>query len=160
MKNRDQKRGFTLIELMVVLSIIGLLVTVILTNIVTARAKTSDSQVLQNLVQLRNAVEQYYSDNGTYPTVSTSNIDSVSLPNFVPAYISSVPTSPLYRMIIPTYSGYLSFKYSCGSQAVNNSDLAPYIVYALYTPYQLNPANTQYRGASPYSTIVCLSAPK
>jgi prepilin-type N-terminal cleavage/methylation domain-containing protein len=62
-----KKRGFTLIELLVVISIISLLSTIVLASLNTAREKAKDSATLQNIKQLKLAMELYNNDNGFYP---------------------------------------------------------------------------------------------
>lgn len=61
------KRGFTLIELLVVIAIIGLLSSVVLASLNSARQKGRDSKKLQDLAQLRNALELYFAQNKVYP---------------------------------------------------------------------------------------------
>ena len=61
------KRGFTLIELLVVISIISLLSSVVLSSLSSARMKARDARRMQDLIQIRNALEMYRLDNGTYP---------------------------------------------------------------------------------------------
>ncbi|HYC83180.1 MAG TPA: type II secretion system protein [Candidatus Paceibacterota bacterium] len=70
MRNRQ---GFTLIELLVVVSIIGLISSIVFSSLSTARAKSRDSKRKQDLVQLRNAVELYYAQNGAYPIPPASS---------------------------------------------------------------------------------------
>ena len=60
-------RGFTLIEVLVVIAIISLLSSVVFVSLSQARVKARDSKRVQDLVQLRNALELYYSKNGRYP---------------------------------------------------------------------------------------------
>lgn len=67
LKSKTHILGFTLIELLVVISIIGLLSSVVLTSINSARIRSRDSERVQSLVQLRNALELYKADNGSYP---------------------------------------------------------------------------------------------
>ena len=64
--NKNQ-RGFTLIELMVVITIISLLTSIVLTSLSTARVKTRDSVRIQTVKEVQKALELYYSDNGRYP---------------------------------------------------------------------------------------------
>jgi prepilin-type N-terminal cleavage/methylation domain-containing protein len=65
------QKGFTLIELIVVISIISLLSSVVLSSLNTVRAKARDSQRLSDMVQLRNALQLYYNDHGSYPRTTS-----------------------------------------------------------------------------------------
>ena len=62
-----KKRGFTLVELLVVISIIGLLSSVVLSVLTTTRAKARDTQRIQALGEMRKALLLYYDTNGKYP---------------------------------------------------------------------------------------------
>lgn len=59
--------GFTIIELLVVISIIGLLSSVVLASLQSARAKARDAQRIQAMNELRKALFLYYDANGEYP---------------------------------------------------------------------------------------------
>ncbi len=59
--------GFTLIELMVVISIIGILTAAIGGNYMTSRMRARDSERKNGLSQVRNALEIYFNDHGYYP---------------------------------------------------------------------------------------------
>lgn len=59
-------RGFTLIELLVVIAIIGVLSSVVLASLNTARERARDATRLQDLREIRTALELYYAKCGTY----------------------------------------------------------------------------------------------
>lgn len=62
-----RQTGFTLIELLVVISIIGVLTTLLVVNFIGSRERASDSQKIQNLNSLKNALRLYYNDYQNYP---------------------------------------------------------------------------------------------
>ncbi len=61
------KRGFTLTELMVVISIIGVLSSVGMAGLSVARSKGRDAERIAHLQQLKGTLELYYSNTGHYP---------------------------------------------------------------------------------------------
>lgn len=65
LRNQD---GFTLIEIMVVIMIIGLLALMVVPRLrgVADRAKTTKAQA--DIQELKQALDRYYLDNGSYPT--------------------------------------------------------------------------------------------
>ena len=83
-------RAFTLIELLVVIAIIGILATLAIVSLSTARSSSRDAKRLADLKQLQTALEVYYNDYGSYPTL-LSDLSSSSLPI---KYLETIPTSP------------------------------------------------------------------
>ncbi|MEQ8736724.1 MAG: type II secretion system major pseudopilin GspG [Rhodospirillaceae bacterium] len=65
----DRQRGFTLIELMVVIVIIGLLATVVVVNVLPSQDRAMTEKARADVALLEQAVEMYRLDNLTYPTV-------------------------------------------------------------------------------------------
>jgi len=88
------KRGFTLIELLVAISIIAVLTAVLLPNFMGVREKAKDSQRIQDLTAVKNALRVYYNDHQSYPDDLTSlrtglvdymkDVESVDITNYVP----------------------------------------------------------------------------
>jgi len=60
-------RSFTLIELLVVIAIIGVLSSVVLVSLNSAKAKARDARRLSDMKQIKAALEMYYISNGRYP---------------------------------------------------------------------------------------------
>jgi general secretion pathway protein G len=69
MHNDDHERegGFTLVELLVVLVIIGLLATVVMINVLPAQDKALTEKAKVDIATLEQALEMYRLDNFTYP---------------------------------------------------------------------------------------------
>ena len=82
--NRGAQRGFTLLEVMVVLAIIGGIMALVATNIIgsagDARVKTTQSQI--KLIE--NALDLYKLDNFTYPTTEQGLEALVQKPTSAP----------------------------------------------------------------------------
>jgi prepilin-type N-terminal cleavage/methylation domain-containing protein len=76
MKKTNFKKltGFTLIELMVVITIIGILAIIVLPNLTSVRGRGQDTAVKEQLTQFRATAAMYYDDNYGYSssTVATA----------------------------------------------------------------------------------------
>jgi general secretion pathway protein G len=64
---RRASSGFTLIELMVVLALVGALLSIALPRYVTSVNRSAEVVLRQNLKVTRQAIDQYYGDRGSYP---------------------------------------------------------------------------------------------
>ena len=82
-------KGFTLIELMIVITIIGILSTIAQPNFTRYRIKAKETSLSQMLFVFRDVIDQYYADKGKYPE---------SLPLLAEnKYIRSIPKDPFTR---------------------------------------------------------------
>ncbi len=78
------KTGFTLIEILIVVSIIGLLASVVLVGLGGFRSRGRDARRVTDLKSLQNGVELYYARNNQYPNtlndLLTASIGITKLP--------------------------------------------------------------------------------
>ena len=68
-----RKNGFTLVELVVVVLILGILAAIAAPKIITNTADAEDSGVAQTLSNVRDAIELYRADFGVYPANASLN---------------------------------------------------------------------------------------
>jgi general secretion pathway protein G len=84
---RGASRGFTLIEILIVVMIIGILVTLAQPSFHRAVSSAKEATLKENLFVLRDVIDQYYADNGKYPQALTDLVEK--------GYIRRVPKDPL-----------------------------------------------------------------
>ena len=96
MKAVKKKRGFTLVEIMIVVAIISLLALLAVPAWASARERAITAQCLNNLRQLSSAKDQFQLErNNQVPT---------SMADMTPEYIKRVPTCPaggIYQFAFP-----------------------------------------------------------
>ncbi len=78
MNYKTTKKGFTLVEIMIVVVIIGLLAAMAIPAFNKVRATSQDKAVTNNLRQFASAAQQYMLDEGV-ASVSSTNIVGVGL---------------------------------------------------------------------------------
>jgi len=69
-----KKTGFTLIELLIVVTILGILSAFISGNFTNSLKKGADAKRKTDLEQIRQALELYYEDTGSYPQFANNKI--------------------------------------------------------------------------------------
>jgi prepilin-type N-terminal cleavage/methylation domain-containing protein len=67
LKQLKRQSGFTIIELLIVIAIIGILATLVLTNFQGAQAKGRDTVRTSDINSMYQKLEEFYNENGGYP---------------------------------------------------------------------------------------------
>jgi len=70
--NKNYRKGFTLVEIMIVVVIIGLLAAMAIPAFQKVRQSSQDKAVLNNVRQLSAAADQYYLENGVSTEAQTN----------------------------------------------------------------------------------------
>ena len=86
---RRGSRGFTLIELVVVVSIIGILAAIALVNVRGAQRKTAETILKADLHNMRKAIDDFYADRQRYPTTLQELVDT--------KYMRKLPPDPITK---------------------------------------------------------------
>ena len=102
-QNNKGEEGFTLIELIVVIAILGFLLAIAIPRYTTSRTRAAVNASAANLKNLANAIELYVTENNlaAYPEAALADLVS----NYMP---SGVPSSPGGGSYTYTLSGDVS----------------------------------------------------
>jgi general secretion pathway protein G len=82
-----RQRGFTLIELMVVVAILGILVSMAIPAYKNMVLRAKETVLRQNLYIIRDCIDQYYADKGKYPDGLGTLVSA--------GYIRAMPMDPI-----------------------------------------------------------------
>ena len=112
-QSRSAEHGFTLVELMVVIVIIGLLATIVAINVIPATDTARVEKAKVDISTIEQALEQYRLDNLTYPAGSDGLQALLSPPASLPqpqryrrgGYIKKLPEDPWGRAYLYTVPG-------------------------------------------------------
>jgi len=85
-KRKHRQRGFSLIELLIVITIISILATIAVPSYKRHTIRARETVLLEDLYQMRSAIDAYFADNAKYPE---------SLEELVEAkYLRDIPRDP------------------------------------------------------------------
>jgi prepilin-type N-terminal cleavage/methylation domain-containing protein len=91
------KKGFSLIELIIAIFIITTILSIAIVSIINVRQKGRDAQRVSDVRQIQFALEMYRRDTGAYPEELIFGTRLSHPENSSVIYLSSIPSNPLPR---------------------------------------------------------------
>jgi general secretion pathway protein G len=86
---RNRQRGFTLLELIVVVTIVGILATIALPALKNVPTRAQEAVLKTDLVTFRDVIDQYYADQGNYPPTLEALVEE--------GYLRAIPRDPITK---------------------------------------------------------------
>ncbi|MFZ3387845.1 MULTISPECIES: type II secretion system major pseudopilin GspG [Buttiauxella] len=133
--HKPQQQGFTLLEIMVVIVILGILASIVVPNLMGNKNQADRQKAVTDIVALENALDMYTLDNGRYPTTEQGLDALLNKPEAAPVpknyklngYIKRLPEDPwqnAYQLVSPGEHGSVDI-FSAGpdGQAGNDDDI-------------------------------------
>jgi general secretion pathway protein G len=88
-RRRGSESGFTLVELLVVISLISILAAMGLVQYKNSILRTSEATLKTDLFRMRDAIDQYYADKGKYPQTLDALVSD--------GYLRKMPEDPITK---------------------------------------------------------------
>lgn len=133
--NKQRQRGFTLLEIMVVIVILGILASLVVPNLMGNKEKADRQKAVSDITALENALDMYKLDNSIYPNTEQGLDALVSKPTSQPeprnyrddGYIKRLPKDPWgndYQLVSPGEHGKLDvFSMGLDGEAGTDDDI-------------------------------------
>jgi general secretion pathway protein G len=89
MSYEGKNKGFTLVELMIVIAIIGILATLAIPTYKYANIRAKEAVLKENLFRLRDTLDQFYADRERYPETLEELVKE--------GYLRKIPLDPMTK---------------------------------------------------------------
>lgn len=127
--HKKSKKGFTLVELVVVIAILGILAGIAIPRYIEMQEEAKGAKVMADMSAIESAASVFAVKNGRLPYRANSGDNtSANISQFVPDYLASWPVAPTGIIRITGYDGTV-YRYQLGTDSKKNA-----IVYAWNGP--------------------------
>ena len=104
---KERRKGFTLVELLVVIVVLAVLAAIVLPKFMDSSARSKESSLRTDLKLIRNALSAFQADTGKYPlaladlagtdkaTVKVADGSVVAASDWHGPYLEAIPTDPI-----------------------------------------------------------------
>ncbi len=96
------ERGFTFVELLTAIAVIGVMAAVVLVSLSSVRVKARDGQRISGIGEIQKALELYYDGNQSYPSTTPTGytgLDAALVMLYQADYLKSDPSNRGFRYI-------------------------------------------------------------
>ncbi|MFK7827143.1 MAG: type IV pilin protein [Oligoflexales bacterium] len=128
-KNKAGQRGFSLVELMVVVAIIGILASLAVPRFRIFQAKARQAEAKTNLSHIYTLQQSYYGDNDAFIAVAASGHIAVGAPNCAATnaigFVQNPCASARYGYLADIGGGPTTFTATAASQANDDNRVLP-----------------------------------
>jgi len=91
MNGKAMKRGFTLIEMLVVLAILAMLLTIVSPKFMHMLQRSKETTLRHDLLTMRDAIDKFYSDKNRYPETLDELVER--------QYLKAIPPDPVTERV-------------------------------------------------------------
>ncbi|WP_051237862.1 type II secretion system major pseudopilin GspG [Franconibacter pulveris] len=131
LQTMSRQRGFTLLEIMVVIVILGILASMVVPNLMSNKERADKQKAVSDIIAMENALDMYKLDNHRYPTTEQGLQALITKPELSPVpenyrpdgYIKRLPQDPWgndYLIVSPGEHGPIDI-FSAGPDAEPNT---------------------------------------
>jgi prepilin-type N-terminal cleavage/methylation domain-containing protein len=80
----QQRRGFSLLELLAVVTILGIIAVIVIPRILTSGATSKENACFSNKTLINKGIEDYYWQNGSFPATISVLSGAIQFPDGIP----------------------------------------------------------------------------